>query len=150
MTALRFELPTGEQAEITDHLLDRWREHVMPLASRVDAARLLDQYMQLVGVVRDAPPTWFVGGTELAEAWIVAGDFVVPIVRDRGRLYCPTVIARGSLPESERRARNVRGQIARAIRATRRRRTAAQSARSGDRRRRRELLAPGLSDQDAG
>lgn len=147
------ELPDGRTAAITDHLLDRWQESVCPAVTRLRAVQLLDRWLGLTAVVFDEAPVWAlrdVEHPELEVAWIVAGDFALPVLDDGHRLYLPTIISRGTLPTTTRRSRNHQARAARAIRAARRRHREAQEARSGDRRRRRSRLAPAFDDQDAG
>lgn len=137
----------GAIAAVTGHLVTRWRELVCPLATRRDAVERLEHWLRLVGHVEPDRPSWVHvdgehGGVELV-CWIVAGDYAIPIADDHGRLYCPTVIARGALTTTARQERNERRAFDRRRRSARRRSASAMTARSGDRRRRREQLAPG-------
>lgn len=138
---LYIELPDGRRAGLTDHLIDRWRELTCPVASPVDAARLLNRMLSDVGEFTATPPEWVDIGLVRPwslSGWVIAWDYAIPVYCEGKRMFAPTIVARGNLTPSERASRNQRARHERRRQKARHRRTAQRDARAGVRRQRRD------------
>jgi hypothetical protein len=137
-------LPDGIGACIlSEHAIQRWREQVCPLAARPYAMMLLEHVVDLVGELRSEPPEWMNDPSHSAPAYLVLGDFAIPLrVQLDGPAVAVTVISRGSLSQTDRERRTRRARLRRESRSVRRRQARNATARSGDRSRRRAALAP--------
>lgn len=145
-------LPDGTSAQLSEHALARWQEYVCPLATRMYATQLLEHVVAQVGRLSSCPPGWLrvkeAEPDDQDRRYLVLDDFALPILLDDGQpRIIPTVVPRGSLTPGAREHRH-RRRLSRAAHRRGQTMQGKSEGRRGDRRKRRDRMAPGYDLDD--